>query len=347
MPKITLRDVANQAGVSVTTVSNVVRGWPYISDETRLKVEQAIRELGYHPHPFAQGLRTGRTQVIGFIVPDLANPHFASMVSTVEDIAREHGYSVLVFNTHEDVKREEECVRQAINGWVDGLMLVQTGQRLRVLPLLEDSSFPFVPLARVPANYQGASCSVDNFHAAGLIMNYLYNLGHRRIAHLGGPSYALAARDRIEGYLRACETLGLKYCRVMTPDGHWAAEDGYRAMLALLDEGGERPTAVFASNDLMAIGASRAIWSRGLRIPQDISLVGVDDIEVSKYTNPPLTTIRQPVDKMARAGIEMLLDMILDHDASGEPLSLQPELIVRESAAPLQKEDECPNHYSE
>ncbi len=333
MAKTTLRDVARRAGVSVTTVSNVVRGWPYISDATRARVERAILELHYSPDPIAQGLRTGRTQVIGFIVPDIANPHFAAMVSTVEDAAQEQGYGVLVFSTHEDPAREADCIRRVAHGWGDGLLIVQTASTSQVDP--RSLSIPVVGIDRIPANFVGAHCTVDNEAIVELAMRHLVELGHRRIAHLSGPPSALPAQARVEGYRRWVANLGLDYFHASSNPGAWSSQEGYRAALALLDAG-ERPTAIFASNDRLAIGAAHALRERGLRIPDDISLVGVDDIEASRYLNPPLTTVRQPLDAMARAGIDLLLRLI---NGEGEPapanlqVTLAPTLVVRASTA--------------
>lgn len=335
MTKTTLRDVARRAGVSVTTVSNVVRGWPYISDATRAKVQRAIHELHYSPDPIAQGLRTGRTQVIGFIVPDIANPLFAAMVSTVEDIAQEQGYGVLVFNTHEDAGREAECIRRVAHGWGDGLLIVQTTSKNQLAA--HSLPIPVVALDRVPTDFKGASCAVDNAAVVDLAMRHLVELGHRRIAHLSGAPGALTAQERAAAYRRWIAEHGLGYAYASSNSGAWSAEDGYRAALALLDEP-ELPTAIFASNDRLAIGAAHALRERGLCIPDDMSLVGVDDIESSRYINPPLTTIRQPLEAMARAGIDLLLSLINDQQAHADvKLSLAPTLVVRAStAAPRQ-----------
>jgi LacI family transcriptional regulator len=331
--KVTLRDVARHAGVSVTTVSNVVRGWPYIAEETRLKVERAIEELGYVPHPIATWLRRGYTRTIGFVVPDVTSPHFAALVETVEDIAREHGYSVLVLNTHEDELREAEAVRLLNSGLGDGILLVQTANALQNGTLLRDVTIPVVAIDRVRNTFNGPFCNVDNFAVTRLAMQHLYDLGHRRIAHLVGPASALSAQDRAESYRQFVRQAGLDYKYLSTNPSQWCSDEGYRAMHELLDEP-VRPTAVFVSNDRMAIGAIHAALERGLRVPEDLSLVGVDDIELSRHITPPLTTVRQPLEDMARIGIEMLLKLIRGESLEQTHVSLAPSLIVRESTAP-------------
>lgn len=330
--KVTLRDVAKHAGVSVTTVSNVVRGWPHVTESTRAKVTQSIHELGYIPNPFAQGLRSGRTHTIGFIVPDIGSPHFGALVSIVEDIAHEHGYGVLVVNTHENQDREAEGIRRLTNGWSDGILIVQATNALQENDLSASIDVPFVAIDRVPDDFDGAFCNVNNFEVTRLAMQHLVDLGHERIAHLAGPKEALSARSRLAAYLDLVQYFGLKY-HYVSASSRWSSEDGYRATLKLLAQD-PLPTAIFASNDRMAIGAVRAIYEHQLAIPDDIALVGVDDIEISQYLQPPLTTIRQPVEEMARIGIEMLLELIDGKQPEQLHVSLQPTLIVRDSTSP-------------
>jgi DNA-binding LacI/PurR family transcriptional regulator len=331
--KATLRDVAERAGVSVTTVSNVVRGWPHIADDTRSRVAQAIQDLGYEPHPIARWLRTGRTQAIGFIIPDITSPHFASLASIAEDIAQEHGYSVLVLNTHDEEMREAQGVRLLTNGLGDGILIVQTTNALQTTDLLQTITVPVVAIDRVQNTFKGAFCNVDNLEIARLALQHLYDLGHRRIAHLAGPATVLSAQDRVEGYQRFVEERGLGYRYISSSCYQWSVQEGHSVMGSLLDHA-ERPTAVFASNDRMAVGAAHAIRERGLRVPEDISLIGVDDIEVSQHFNPPLTTVRQPVREMARVGIEMLMQLIRGETPAELHVTLSPMLVVRASTAP-------------
>lgn len=330
--RVTLKDVALLAGVSVTTVSNVVRGWPYIADETRLRVENAIKELGYSPHPIAQGLRTGQMQTIGFIVPDLSSPYFASIVSVAEDIAREHRYSVIIFSSHEDQARETECIRRATNRMVDGLLIAPTAHTQITAAQLKALPVPVVAVDRVPDRYDGPSCALDNFRVGQLATRHLAELGHRRIAHIAGPIGARPARDRLDGYRATLKEYGLKYARVAHASTAWSCDDGYSAMRQLLQDA-ERPTAVFASNDRIAIGALHAIHEAGLRCPEEISLIGVDDIEVSAHTTPPLTTIRQPLKEMARRGIDLLLALVREQTPEMLNYVLEPSMTLRASTA--------------
>jgi LacI family transcriptional regulator len=331
--RITLRDVAHHVGVSVTTVSNVVRGWPYVASETRQRVQEAILELGYSPHPIAQSLRTGTMQQIGFIVPDLADPYFSSMVSVAEDVAQEHHYSVMVFTTHEDAAREADCIRKATNRLVDGLLIAHVAGEPHPTSRIHDVSLPIVTIDRVPENYDGPWCSLNNFRAAQLAMQHLHDLGHTRIAHLAGPGGASPAKDRREGYFAAINEYGLSYRRSLESPLGWGSQMGYDLMREMLNDD-ELPTAVFASNDRLAIGAMRACQERGLQIPDDLSILGVDDIEVCQYLNPPLTTVRQPLLDMARVGIDMLLSLIRGETPAAMHVLLEPTLTLRQSTAP-------------
>lgn len=328
--RVTLKDVAQLAGVSVTTVSNVVRGWPYIADETRHKVQEAIRDLGYSPHPIAQGLRTGQMQTIGFIVPDISNPYFASIVSVAEDIAQEHQYSVIIFSSHEDPTRQAECLRRASNRMVDGLLIAPVASTPITAALFDDLGVPTVLIDRVPDDYAGAACALNNLRVGQLATEHLCQLGHQRIAHIAGPPMVRAARERALGYQHTLRQYGLGYERIVHATTQWDCEDGYQQMRRLLHTE-PPPTAVFAGNDLVAIGVLHALDEAGLRCPEDISLVGVDDIQVGAYVQPTLTTVRQPLQEMARTGIGLLLDLVRHQAQTPRQHVLEPTLIPRHS----------------
>lgn len=334
MPKhITLRDVAAHAGVSVTTVSNVVRNWPYISEALRHRVQDSINTLGYSPHIVAQGLRTGQTQAIAFIVPDLSNPYFAEIVAAAEDAAQARGYTLLVFNTHEDPEREAQCIQRAALRWADGLLIAQSASAAATRTSWHDLHIPIIAVDRIPESGLHPACAVDNLLVGSTATEHLIRLGHQKIAHIAGPQAVRPALDRCLGYCNMLSQHHLSYNRIVYSSATWGPNDGHRCMTELLDSD-DPPTAVFASNDRVAIGALHAISERGLRVPVDISLIGVDDIEISAHLNPPLTTMRQPLDQLANSAVEMLLHVI--HEEPLEPTLrlLKPELIVRGSTAP-------------
>lgn len=330
--RVTLKDVAQYAGVSITTVSNVVRGWPFVSERTRRKVQLAVAELGYSPHPVARSLRTGQLQSLGFIVPDLSNPYFAAMVSVAADIAQEHNYSLTIFNSQEDEAREFECIHRAARQLVDGLLVAHVVSAHTTADSLHQTGVRVVWIDRVPIGYEGISCRINNERVAEYAVRHLVKLGHERIAHLAGPPGVGPAIERHSGYLRTLTACGLTYQRVIHGDVTWSSDAGYRGMKLLLADSA-RPTAVFASNDRVAIGAMHAARDAGLCVPKDISIVGVDDIEVSQHLDPALTTVRQPLHDLARAGIELLLKLVQGETPDHEQVILEPELVVRESTA--------------
>lgn len=338
---ITLKDVAAYAGVSVTTVSNVVRKWPYVSSEMREHVQRAIDELGYSPHVIAQGLRTGQTQAIAFIVPDLPNPYFAEMVAAAEESAQRFGYTLLIFNSREDPVRESTCIHRASGRWADGLLIAQSAQSQWPDTLWQDVDIPVVAVDRIPSEADIPVCAADNVAAGRNATEYLIALGHRHIAHIAGPQAVRPALDRYTGYLSVLDAHGLSYRRVVQSSSNWEPDDGYHCMLELLSSE-DSPTAVLASNDRIAIGALHAIHDRGLRVPYDISVIGVDGIEVSAHLNPPLTTMRQPLHQMAGAAVDMLLRLIRGEQLEQLTMLLEPELIVRQSTSPYVQKESIP-----
>lgn len=329
---VTLKQVAKQAGVSVTTVSNVVRGWPYISDAIKAKVQTTIDELGYTPNPIAQRLRTGKTQTIGFIVPDLSSAYFAAMISAAEAVARDYNYSIQVYNTNEMVTLEATHLAHTVNGSIDGLLIVPTSHPTKTFNAFTGlGNKPIaVMLDRVLTSTSTPYCRVDNQKITNLALDHLYQLGHHRIAHLRGPKYALSANARSESYKAFIKEKNLDYCIESTASQGWRGHDGYHAMLQILSRN-EIPSAVFSSNDAMAIGAISAAHTYGLKIPKDISILGVDNVEVGRFVVPPLTTVRQPLDEMAERSLKMLIELMNGNIPAEQHVTLEPDLIIRES----------------
>ncbi len=327
-----MRDVAELAGVSVQTVSCVVNETGHISLKTRKKVLRAIDELRYRPDRIARIMRTGQTRLIGLLILDITNPVHSLIASAVESAAYARGYKVVLYNVGMSAERERECLEAAAEGLVDGLILVNTVDR--------DQTFQFVQHERLHAvlidclsEAEMPVVSVDNFRAGYLAAEHLIALGHRRIAHLAGSDTLWIARQRVDGYLQALADHGLDYQRVMVArTGRWDSEAGYQVMSELLADG-ERPTAIFAASDLMAIGAYRAIAEAGLRVPDDLSVIGFDDIPPAAYTLPPLTTIRQPFESIALTAVSLLLDLFAGNSPAESQCTLAPELIVRQSTA--------------
>jgi DNA-binding LacI/PurR family transcriptional regulator len=328
-----MKDVARLAGVSVQTVSVVVNDKATVAPETRNRILAAIEELGYRPQAVARSLRTGTTRTIGLMVADITNPFFARMADAVEDHAHAAGYNLILYNTHSDPEREQTYLQIAAQRWVDGMLFVTTTDMLRGLRALQATGIPVVAIDRIPDDYDGPYVILDNGTTGRLAAKHLLDLGHRDLVHICGPLDLRLSVERLESFEGMVRERGWTPIPHVIGDASWSCESGYQAMRALLTCE-RRPTAVFAANDRLAIGAMRAIVEAGLRIPEDVSVIGVDDIELAAYQAPPLTTIRQNLRDVATLATRILLDLVRGTDNRQTKVVFEPELIVRQSTAP-------------
>jgi LacI family transcriptional regulator len=329
----TLKDVAQRAGVAVQTVSSILHERPGYTPETRARVLAAIEELGYRPFSVAQSLRTRQTHTIALIISDIANPSFATMASAAEDYAHQFGYSLVVYNTHDDIVRETGYIRTIAQRWIDGALFVSTEDRATSLDAFRTANIPVVAIDRIPEGYTGPSVTIDNTKAGWVAAEHLLDLGHTNLSHISGPLRLQLVRERQAGFAQAIEARGLQLGPCSGGEGNWGCEYGYRAMLDLL-RCAPRPTGVFAANDRMAIGAMAAIYEASLRVPHDISVVGLDDIEVAAYQSPPLTTVRQSFAELATRALQLLLDILEGKEPAQPRVVLEPTLVVRQTTAP-------------
>ncbi len=327
-----MKDVAELVGVSVQTISAVVNDKPGITDETRARVQQAIAQLGYRPYSVARSLRTRRTRTIALIVSDIANPSFSTMASAAEDYAHKFGYSLIVYNTHDDAEREGNYFRTVAQRWIDGVMFVSAEERLDTLDVFQAAGIPSVAIDRIPVQYHGPSITLDNVRAGRIAAEHLLGLGHQYIAHISGPFKLHLSRERAEGFAQAVAAQGAIALYSHPDGGDWTCASGYRAMEDLLKLS-PRPTAVFAANDRMAIGAIHAIDKAGLAVPDDISVIGLDDIEVAAFQVPALTTVRQVFVEIGTLAVRLLLEIIETGGCAQSQIVMQPELIERQSTA--------------
>jgi DNA-binding LacI/PurR family transcriptional regulator len=327
-----MKAVADRVGVSVQTVSAVVNNKPGITQETRARVMHAVADLGYRPYSIARSLRTGQTHTLALVVSDLANPSFATMASAAEDYAHDFGYGLMVFNTHDDVEREANYIQTATQRWIDGALFVSAEDRMTSLDALEAVGIPFVAVDRIPEAYDGPSVTLDNLLAGRVAAQHLLGLGHRRLAHISGPTKLRLARERREGFCQELAAYGLDPAGCLQAAGDWTCDSGYDAMKSILSQ--QQPiSAVFCANDRMAIGAMCAITEAGYRIPGEISVMGLDDIEVAAYQSPPLTTIRQSFADFATRAVRLLLDILAGAESADTRVVLAPVLIERASTA--------------
>jgi DNA-binding LacI/PurR family transcriptional regulator len=329
---VTMRDVAELAGVSKQTVSTVLNGRPGISAETQARILQAVDTLGYRLDKVASSLRTGRTRTIALLVSDISSPFIARLAVAAEDCANRAGYSLVLHNTHDDVVREAAYFSVVIERKVDGVIFISAADKSPGLDLLRARGIPAVAIDRIPDPYSGPAVMLDNLKTGRLAAEHLLALGHIQLAHISGPPTVRMARDRWQGFqqtVAAQPHLPLPLVEVATG---WDYADGFDAMQRVL--AADRPlTALFAAGDALAIGAMRAIQDAGLRVPQDISVVGVDDIDSAAYQNPPLTTIRQSITELAQLGLQLLLDLLAGKEIHPSEIVMDPILVVRQSTA--------------
>ncbi len=336
---VTVRDVAIRAGVSTSTVSHVLNRTRFVSDELRERVLAAMRELDYEPNAAARMLTLKRSNTIGLIVSDIRNPFFASVARGVEDVAQEHGYTVVLCNSDEDVAKETICLKALKTGQVDGVLLASAGPAHPYLTRLIHASFPVVLVDRELPDLAVPAVLLDNEGAAYNAVRHLIARGHARIGMVGGRPSISTTTERIDGYQRALREVGLEVDSRLLISGESTSEGGARATNTLLDVE-PPPTAIFSGNNLMSIGALQAIVSRGLSVPDDIALVGFDDFPFpwSDAFRPHLTTVAQPTYELGRRAAEILVQLL--RGSSSEPAQrvvLDGKLVIRESSAALQR----------
>jgi LacI family transcriptional regulator len=333
--KPTQYDVAREAGVSQTTVSLVLNNPDIqaVPEETRQKVFEAINKLGYVPNSTARMLRANRTYTLACMIPMITNPFYPAFVSGVQNTAEAFGYEVITYNTHGSPEKEAKFLHSVQQGRADGVIGVFFHMRARDLfPLLEKN----IPVVRLETHRQRTgewpldNIFVDNASAAFTATDYLIKKGYQRITMITGPGGPRNARR--DGYLRALSQESLRLHAHTEEVSTYDEIGGYQGMQRLL-EGEQRPEGVFAANDLMAIGAMKAIVDAGLRIPDDIAVVGFDDIPAAQLVTPALTTIRQAQEEIGRKAAELLLERLQARESGdGRVIEMPFELIIRQSA---------------
>jgi len=326
----TIREVAESAGVSYATVSHVINNTRVVTQQTRERVLAAMVALDYRPNALARSLRQGKTNTIGLVLPDSANPFFAEISRCIEDEAFKKGYSVFLCNTELDTQRELFYVDVLSKKQVDGIIFVAAGDQPDSLDFLLRQNMSVVMIDRDLPNVEVDAVLTDHRLGGFLATRHLIDLGHTRIACIAGPSSITPSAERITGYRQALEEANLPYDEKLVLRGDYHAQSGMEitdAVLAMTP----RPTAIFALNDLMALGALRAAAEAEYSVPRDLAIVGYDDLELAKFTSPPLTTIAQPKKEIGTQAVNLLAARISQKSRPPSRLVLPPELIVRRS----------------
>ncbi len=336
---VTLRDVAVRAGVHPATASRALNPETRIlvSEDTARRVLDAAEALGYRPNPVARSLRTRRSHTVGVLIPDLNNPLFPPMVRGLEDRLAAAGYVALIGNTDFDDNRERMVFDQMRARHVDGLVLATARLRHPLLAEASRADIPVVLINRLAQDYSFPSVTVDNERGVRMAVSHLAGLGHRRIAHIAGPQEMSTGLSRYRGFVTAMESSGLPVDSDLVVFAKaFTVEEGVRCSRLLFERGAGRPgcTAIAAANDMLAVGCYAALDEAGLACPEDISVVGFNDMPFIDRLRPPLTTIRFPHYQVGTEAAQLLLEQIAERGGPVKILYLAPELIVRGSTAP-------------
>jgi LacI family transcriptional regulator len=325
---VTLQQVADMAGVSPSTVSRILNGTAVVSEDKKKAVDDAIKALGFVPNPVARGLAGGRTLSVGVVTQAIDSPFYGGAHRGIEDTLVAAGYSPLFISGHWDLEAEQRCIDVLRSRRVDGLMVL-TGRLSDAALKALARELPLVVTGRDLSAPNVFSLNFDDLLGARLATEHLLDLGHRRIAFIGGDPLHPDSAKREKGYRQALKSRGVKVDEALLLAGDYREEGGLQAIERLLDAGTPF-TAIFAANDQMAFGAALALHRRGLHVPQDVSLVGFDDVATSSYTVPPLSSIHQPVYELGRLAATAMLDLL----AGRQPDAVlpSPRMVVRESA---------------
>ncbi|HEX4068252.1 MAG TPA: LacI family DNA-binding transcriptional regulator [Acidobacteriaceae bacterium] len=331
-----IREVARVAKVSTATVSRTINGSDKVTPETKARVQRAIEELGFYPNTWARALGSGRSSLYGLIISDITNPFFPELVKSFEDIAVQYGQEVLVANTNYDPARMKLCVSRMLQRKVDGVAIMTSEMDERLITEFRSREIPLVFLDTGTAGKLTSNIVVDYAAGVDAAVDHIVGLGHQSIAFISGPMTLRSARIRREEFAAILRRNGIG--AGMMEEGNHQVDGGHDAMARLLDRR-HRPTAVLASNDMTAIGALGALHERGLRVPEDISLVGFDDIQISAFTQPALTTVRLSRDEIARVAFRALYSASKT-GATGSEHTVLPVLVVRKSTGPAPQDSQ-------
>jgi LacI family transcriptional regulator len=329
----TIQDVAKRAGVAPITVSRVINKSGYASEETRRRVEAAIEELSYVPNTLARGLRIKRTNTLALVVTDITNPFFTLIARGVEDTASASGFTVIYCNTDESEAKEEEYINILVQKQVDGVLLVPACSNSKSVKFLHSNKIPIVLIDRKIPGFQTDLVRCNSEEGAYDLIEHLIEYGHERIVAITGPHGISTSEDRVSGYYRAMSEAGLESLASVYY-GAFTQASGYELANKVLAEN-PRPTAIFGTNNFLSIGILKALRDANIKVPQDLAVVGFDDLPMSLIVNPILTVAAQPAYEMGQQATQLLLKRLSD-DAleSNQEIILPTELIVRQSSGP-------------
>ncbi|MEA1964691.1 MAG: LacI family DNA-binding transcriptional regulator [Candidatus Aerophobetes bacterium] len=328
---ITIKDIARVAGVSIATVSTALNDRSGVGADTKLRVLAVAEKLGYEPNILARSLVTKKTHTIGLIISDISNPFFTRVVRGIEDVANENGFNLILCNTDEEGQKEKAYLRILQGKQVDGLIIISTEKNSNHIKSLVENNIPLVLLDRKLEGLQVDSVVVDNVEGSRKATSHLIKLGHRKIGIIHGPETIMTGRDRLEGYKRALREHNLPLESKYIKEGNFKQEGGYSRTLELL-ELKNPPSALFVTNNLMTMGAFKALKEERIRVPEEIALIGFDDMEWASLASPPLTAVSQPTYRLGTSAANLLLSRIkAPAPQEVQEVVLEPKLVIRES----------------
>ncbi|HGS5205015.1 TPA: substrate-binding domain-containing protein [Vibrio cholerae] len=331
----TMKDIARLAGVSTSTVSHVINKSRFVSDEIAERVNNAAQQLNYAPSALARSLKMNRTKTIGMLVTTSTNPFFGEVVKGVERSCYHQGYNLILCNTEGDNQRMKASINTLLQKCVDGLLLMCStleGERLDVFDRYPD--IPIVVMDWGPILFASDKIQDNSLQGGYMAAKHLIECGHKEIGCITGPLIRHQAQMRYEGYKRALAEAGIAINPDWIVESDFECEGGYQAFEKLYQRG-KLPSALFVSNDMMAMGVIQAASQRGLRVPDDLSLIGYDDVHIAKFMTPALTTIHQPKYRLGKAAVDTLLYRLENPDTTAQVVQLEPTLVVRNSVRKL------------
>ncbi len=332
---VKIKDVAREANVSVATVSRVLNNVPLVNDDTKKRVQDAIKRTGYKPNAIARSLKMQKTNTFGIMIPDITSPYYTEIVRGVEDICNMYDYHIILCNTDSNAKKEETYLDVLIEKQCDGILYIGKGISQELKNKMVDSNVPLVIGAIHDHEYSIPSVMIDNEKAAYDIAKFLIEKGHKEIAYFSDNDHnALVAREREEGFRNALEEEGLELPKEWEKMGETTVLGGYKMMEALLKEE-RRPTAIVAVNDEAALGAIRKASEEGINIPRDMSICGYNNYYISEWVRPSITTVAQPMYDIGAVSARMLIKMINDEELASKHIIVPHEIIERESTSSI------------
>lgn len=328
-----IKDIARKANVSFSTVSRALQNSPLISRRTAEKIQRIARESGYRASAVARGLVTQRTKTIGVVVTTIADPFVSEVVHGIEECCNDHGYSVFLANSNADPDREVKVVHSFSERRVDGIVVTSSRVGALYIPMLSEMRVPIVLVNNQQPGEFVHSVMIENVQGSREATNHLIQLGHRRIAYLGDRFGHQSDTERFSGYRQALDRAALPFFPELVAHGDGKPENAIAAAESLLGLP-EAPTAIFCYNDMTALGVLKTLHARRMRVPEDVSVVGFDDLFIASYTDPPLTTVRQPRRRMGQLAMESLLQLMRGENPS-QAITVPAELVIRESSGPV------------